>query len=67
VVFERRTAMHVWREQRWDNFCLVTPNWQCQLPSHPYAGSDPDGFMVRDDIVEYLGAFKVKLKTLANC
>jgi putative flavoprotein involved in K+ transport len=61
MVFERRTAMHVWREQRWDNFCLVTPNWQCQLPGHPYAGSDPDGFMVRDDIVAYLDAFKMKL------
>ena len=24
--------------QRWDAFCLVTPNWQCQLPDIPYAG-----------------------------
>ena len=37
--------------QRWDNFCLVTPNWQCRLPGYPYAGDDPDGFMVRDEIV----------------
>ena len=21
--------------QRWDNFCLVTPNWQCRLPGLP--------------------------------
>ena len=48
VVFEKNTAMHVWRERRWDNFCLVTPNWQCQLPGHPYTGSDPDGFMKKD-------------------
>ncbi|MFF3990648.1 MSMEG_0569 family flavin-dependent oxidoreductase [Streptomyces sp. NPDC001797] len=54
VVVEANLVGHEWRERRWDSFCLVTPNWQCKLPGHPYAGSDPDGFMVRDDIVRYL-------------
>jgi putative flavoprotein involved in K+ transport len=61
LVFEKNTAMHVWRERRWDNFCLVTPNWQCQLPGHPYAGTDPDGFMKKAQILDYLDAFKSKL------
>lgn len=34
--------------------CLVTPNWTVQLPDHPYDGQDPDGFMLRDEIVAYL-------------
>ena len=54
VVFERDRIAHTWRDQRWDSFCLVTPNWQCQLPGHPYAGSDPHGFMLRDEVVAYL-------------
>ena len=29
VVFEKKSVMHKWREERWDTFCLVTPNWQC--------------------------------------
>jgi putative flavoprotein involved in K+ transport len=58
VVFEKHRAMHVWRTQRWDNFCLVTPNWQCALPGHPYRGGDPHGFMKRDEIVQYLDAFR---------
>ena len=58
IVFEKHTAMHVWSERRWDNFCLVTPNWQCALPGHRYDGSDPDGFMKRDEIVAYLARFK---------
>jgi putative flavoprotein involved in K+ transport len=33
---------------------MVTPNWQCRLPAFPYDGPDPDGFMVRDEIVRYL-------------
>jgi putative flavoprotein involved in K+ transport len=61
LVFEKSMAMHVWRERRWDNFCLVTPNWQCQLPGHHYTGSDPDGFMKKDEILEYLADFKGKL------
>ncbi|MHC5907358.1 MSMEG_0569 family flavin-dependent oxidoreductase [Streptomyces sp. S6] len=54
VVIEAHRVGHEWREHRWDSFCLVTPNWQCRLPGHPYTGTDPDGFMVRDDVVRYL-------------
>lgn len=54
VVLEKRSAGHEWRTRRWDSFCLVTPNWQCTLPGHVYDGPEPDGFMVRDDIVAYL-------------
>lgn len=54
VVLERKRIAHAWREERWDSFCLVTPNWQCQLPGFPYRGSDPHGFMVKDEIVKYL-------------
>jgi putative flavoprotein involved in K+ transport len=57
VVLERHRVGHAWREQRWDTFCLVTPNWQCQLPGHPYPGPDPRGFMVKDDIVRYLEGY----------
>jgi len=45
LVLEKNTVTHTWRSQRWDAFCLVTPNWQCALPGYPYAGDDPHGFM----------------------
>jgi putative flavoprotein involved in K+ transport len=54
VVLERDRVGREWRERRWDSFCLVTPNWQCQLPDFPYTGHDPDGFMARDEIVRYI-------------
>ena len=57
VVLERHRRFHSWRENRWDSFCLVTPNWQCRLPGWHYAGPDPDGFMLRDEIVDYLDGF----------
>jgi putative flavoprotein involved in K+ transport len=61
VVFEKQSAMHKWRDERWDAFCLVTPNWQCQLPGHAYDGPDPHGFMVKSEILAYLEAFRAKV------
>ncbi len=58
VVLEKSTALHTWRDQRWDSFCLVTPNWQCKLPGWEYAGDDPHGFMVKDQINAWLDGFR---------
>lgn len=54
LIFEKYQIAHSWRSKRWDSFCLVTPNWQCQLPGYPYAGQDPQGFMQKDEIVQYI-------------
>jgi len=56
VVLERGRVGKTWRD-RWDSFCLVTPNWSVQLPGGAYAGDDPDGFMPRDDIVRHLETY----------
>ena len=57
LVLEKHTLTHTWRNQRWDTFCLVTPNWQCALPGYPYTGDDPHGFMKKDQIIAYLDGF----------
>jgi putative flavoprotein involved in K+ transport len=63
IVLERDRIASSWREDRWDAFCLVTPNWQCRLPGHPYRGDDPDGFMLKDDIVAYVEGFASSFDT----
>ena len=68
IILEKEHSLtHSWRTKRWDNFTLVTPNWQCLLPDHPYTGNDPDGFMKKDEIIEYLDAFIEKLQPNALC
>jgi putative flavoprotein involved in K+ transport len=57
IIFEKNRIAESWRSKRWDSFCLVTPNWQCLLPGFPYNGSDPHGFMQKDDIVQYIEAY----------
>jgi putative flavoprotein involved in K+ transport len=54
LVFEKHKVGYEWRSRRWDSFCLVTPNWQCQLPGYPYSGKDPYGFMNKEEIVQYI-------------
>ena len=62
LVFEKSRLGESWRSQRWDSFCLVTPNWQCQLPGFPYSGNEPDGFMKKDEIVAYIEAYAESFK-----
>lgn len=61
VVLERDRAFHAWREERWDAFTLVTPNFQCRLPGHPYDGDDPEGFMTKAQIAAYLDRYLARL------
>ncbi len=53
LVLDRGRVGDTWRN-RWDSFCLVSPNKLCRLPGFPYDGADPDGFMLRDMIVDYI-------------
>ena len=53
VVLEAGRVAETWRSRRWDSFCLVTPNWTVRLPGAPYRGTDPDGYMSREELVEH--------------
>ncbi len=57
VVLERGRVGQTWRD-RWESFCLVTPNWTVQLPGGAYEGDDPDGYMPRDEIVAHLERYR---------
>src|SRR3954451_6646995 len=57
VVLERNEVASSWRTERWDSLRLLTPNWQCRLPGHAYAGDDPDGFMTMSDVVEFIAGY----------
>ena len=53
VLEQSAQAANVWRNERWDSFTLVTPNWTLKMPGAEYDGTDRDGFMPRDDVVAY--------------
>ena len=52
LILERSSIpANVWKTQRWDSFTLVSPNWAFRLPGAEYHGTDPNGFMPRDEVV----------------
>ncbi len=57
VVLDRGEVANSWRTERWDSLRLLTPNWMTRLPGHSYVGTDPDGFMSKDETVGFLVAY----------
>jgi putative flavoprotein involved in K+ transport len=52
IILERASQPgNTWRNDRWDSFTLVTPNWTFRLPGAEYNDGDPGGFMRRVEIV----------------
>jgi putative flavoprotein involved in K+ transport len=57
VILEKERMVKAWRDERWDSFTLVIPNWTLGLPDMPYDGDEPDGFMTREQVIDYLERF----------
>src|SRR5690348_16983245 len=63
VVLEQAAAVaNAWRNHRWDTFTLNTPNWQSTLPGMEIPGSDPAGFLSREEIVAYLENYVARFR-----
>jgi len=68
VVLERAPAVaHAWRNERWDSFTLVTPNFQVRMPGAEYEGSDPYGFMSLAQVIEYFDDYVKRFRLPVYC
>jgi putative flavoprotein involved in K+ transport len=54
LVLERRSELGGAWHDRWDSFHLVAPNFTLTLPGMPYAGSEPNAFMSREGVLDYV-------------
>jgi putative flavoprotein involved in K+ transport len=57
VVLERRSTLGGGWQDRWDAFRLVSPNWTTSVPGLEYRGTDPDGYMPRDEVIDHWRAY----------
>ena len=53
VVLDRRSTPGGGWQDRWDAFRLVSPNWMVGVPGLDYEGTDPDGYMGRDELIAH--------------
>lgn len=57
IILERNDRLaEAWRN-RWDSFTLITPNRMLRLPGAEYQGDKPDGFLPRDEVVNYFESY----------
>jgi putative flavoprotein involved in K+ transport len=61
VVLERRSTLGGGWQDRWDAFRLVSPNWTTSVPGFDYRGSEPDGFMPRDEVIDHWRAYAASI------
>ena len=54
ILEQANQPSNAWRNHRWDSFVLNTPNWQTRLPGAEYKGDNPDGFMTRVEVINYM-------------
>ena len=57
VVLEKGGIANRWRAERWASLRLLTPNWMTRLPGFSYDGAEPNGYMMKDELVAYLGRY----------
>ena len=68
VVLERATAVaNAWRNERWDSFTLVTPNFQVRMPGAEYNGDDPYAFMSKAEVVKYFDDYVERFDLPVHC
>jgi putative flavoprotein involved in K+ transport len=53
ILEQAAQAANAWRNDRWDSFTLVTPNWATRMPGAESPGADPNGYMPRNELVAY--------------
>jgi putative flavoprotein involved in K+ transport len=66
ILEQAAQAGNAWRNDRWDSFTFVTPNWTFKLPGAEYDGDDPQGYMLRREIVrrfeQYVDHFQLPVQ-----
>lgn len=51
IIYERNRICETWRTQRWAAFRMNTPNVLTVMPGDSYVGSEPEGYMTRDEFI----------------
>ena len=54
LVLEKNRVAEAWRSGRWDALVANGPAWHDRFPSLEFKGNDPDEFVTKDRVADYL-------------
>jgi len=61
IVFEREQIADRWRHGRWDSLVANGPAWHDRFPGMEFEDFDPDAFVPKDAVADYLIAYAEKI------
>lgn len=62
VVLERHRIAERWRSERWDSMVANGPCWHDRFPGLTFEGYDPDAFVPKEVVADYMVAYAEKFK-----
>ena len=63
LVLERRRIAERWRSERWDSLVANGPAWHDRFPNMEFANFDPEAFIPKEDVADYLVAYAKQNKS----
>lgn len=67
ILEQAENPANVWRNERWDSFTLVTPNWAFRIPGAKMDGEPRDGFLPCKRVVEFYDNYVKENKLPIKC
>ena len=67
LILERGRIGERWRSERWDSLTFQFPNWMVRLPGFAYEGNEPEGFMNREAVMEFIEAYARRISPPVRC
>ncbi|CUK03309.1 putative oxidoreductase CzcO [Ruegeria denitrificans] len=62
IILEKNRTAEAWRTGRWDALVANGPCWHDRFPSLQFNGDDPDAFVPKDRVAEYLVEYAEMVK-----
>jgi len=57
LVLERHRVAERWRSERWDSLVANGPAWHDRFPGMEFSDFDPEAFVPKEDVADYLVAY----------
>ena len=67
LLLERARIAERWHSERWDSLAFQFPNAMLRLPDYLYNGADPEGFMGREGVAEFITGYAKHTSAPVRC
>lgn len=67
LVLERSRIAERWRSERWDSLVANGPAWHDRFPGMEFSGIDPDAFVPKEQVADYLEAYAKNIGAPIRC